>query len=633
MKEDVVTTSPPKRKQRMKLVVIHGWGGRFADAVTRVLELFAFEAFWDDGAFCTDRRLGSLVRQVLGDTEPSLYVVALQKLIVSRFLDAITEAKPGTYDRAAHARFSESRLLRDFAGFGIPLAPADRAQRARELRDDAKQALDQLLIPLQRLQDELTPSDGVHPAEAEARKLILDVEDAGVKPDALLELLEPLRDMHESGGDLDTVSSGALYGYALASGAEGKPLIYGQDYRFVFVNYHESLERIAELGPADLYMADLPIGAFPAFDSNIRYLAEHDVHAARFEDHHPYTAAQEAMLKKLQADGLLDFLSLSGPLLGEELEPGTEKCACDMVYESMVQGKPWDSAGARRLREAAHAEDLVAGDDDLGKLLTILIKGGICKVELAQLLVASLKGNDAERHLSERGWDTLAQEWKAATTEIEDNLLECTHVIRIPRMSGEDVQAGEESHIVVSLAPRPKHGEPRLNVAKAVEFFSRRLERIDYLFYCYGSSLMVTRRVNQDDLTLNLGQLVAGIGTESDGGHSGAATCRPDSNPSYPGGILRRVDRANFNSFVRYLGDKLTELGHPTHPSRNVSVRPSESRSGGRKLLYVLGVALLLGLVLMAVHPAFRREAVLESNADFFPQLDAVPTDKAEAKP
>ena len=97
-------------------------------------------------------------------------------------------------------------------------------------------------------------------------------------------------------------------------------LLLHQNYiRFVFINYHERLNTLSQYGQSDVLMADLPIGAFPHFDEDVRALAEHGVHVERFEDHHPYTPSQHAMFEQLGADGLLGMFALSGPLQGEEL--------------------------------------------------------------------------------------------------------------------------------------------------------------------------------------------------------------------------------------------------------------------------------------------------------------------------
>jgi len=62
----------------------------------------------------------------------------------------------------------------------------------------------------------------------------------------------------------------------------------------------------------------------------------------------------------------------------------------------------------------------------------------------------------------------------------------------------------------------------------------------DYIFYCYGSHLMTTRKPNENETSLNLSTVCQAMGTKADGGHSGAATCKPASNPNFP---LEQLDK------------------------------------------------------------------------------------------
>jgi hypothetical protein len=164
---------------------------------------------------------------------------------------------------------------------------------------------------------------------------------------------------------------------------------------------------------------------------------------------------------------------------------------------------------------------------------------------------------------------------------------------------------------------------PRPTVGQATDYFSRLEPTADYLFYCYGASIIVARRLNQADLSMNLGQLMPLIGTEGDGGHSGAAVCRPEENPNYPNRLLGFVTRNNFGLFVRYIGDRLEAGGYRRVRVINRSARPrTELHRGGRRLaLVALGAALIGALLLL--HPSFRPHAVQESNRDFFPQIAA----------
>jgi hypothetical protein len=284
-----------------------------------------------------------------------------------------------------------------------------------------------------------------------------------------------------------------------------------------------------------------------------------------------------------------------------------------MVYLNTVAGKPWDCSGAKRLREAAHGEDFVTNRTKLGILLTDLIKGGICKTELAQILVDAMASDDAAEKLATRGWADLPQQWHDDLAETAETLAE---------NMGRITLAEHGTQIITALATHSAPGKPRMPTGKAIEFFGRRFPDAHYVFYCFGSSLMVARRLDHADTTLNLGAMMPTLGTEADGGHAGAAVCRPDANPHYPTRLIGRVRATNFQKFSRYLATRLADSGHTVAAVEDISVAGNQGWKRGRKdAVIVLLLALGLGTLLALAFPSFRRTTVLESNRDFFPQI------------
>ena len=602
---------------RSALIVIHGWGGTLLEAAARVTELLHVESFRQDGAFLVPRRQAALIRHLLNEPSEDANVAALRKLAVSHFLlsPPIPQMENKQQRTDDFARFPEERLRQEFPSFGIPIAPASRRRRAGQLRAEAETVLNPVLDVLNHLLDTFRNDPDAERTEAAVRTRLRELTERSVLHASLLPLLEHLRGMHETGGDLDTVASAALYAHSIRGAAvrEGRECHYGRDYRFVFVNYHESLRHLEALAPADLYLADLPVGAFPGLAEDIRHLHQRGVHTARFEDHHPYRTEQRDALAQLQHDGVLGVLALSGPVQGTEQPDEAQTCAADMVYANNVRNTTADTAGARRLREAAHGEDFVRGRTPLGILLTDLIKGGICKAELAQLLVESMTGDDAMQRLGELGWATLPARWKAEMDATAETILE--NISRI-------TLAGSGTTIIAALAVHAEPGQPKLPTGKAIEFIARAFPDAQYAFYCYGSSLMVARRLDHADTALNMGSLMPSIGTANDGGHAGAAVCRPDANPAYPTRLLRKISSSNFTRFTRYLADRIAAEGYPVAGVRDLSA-PSHARwrHGSRRLLIVLAAALTLGLAIIALFPAFRPDAIRESNAAFLPYM------------
>lgn len=607
---------------RLNLIVMHGWGGSYLEAARRVTDLLQVEAWWHNGLFLVPRRQAGLLRHLLNEPADDRYVTALRKLIISRFLQAPTAAAAVAADQSAYSRFAEERLRHDFPRFGIPLGPATRWERARQLQTEAERELAPVIRVLQQLQQRVA-DDSESLTETYIRETLQQLAATAGAGD-LVPLLENLREMHETGGDLDTVGSATLYAHWLRTQAraEGRPFRYGHEYRFVFVNYHESLMSLAAWAPADLYVADLPIGAFPELENDICGLHDKDVHTIRFEDHHPWTRDRKQALEKLVEDGKLGWLALSGPEQGVEQAEEELRCGADMVYANCVQPlSAADTAGARTLQTAAHGEDFVRGRTPLGILLTDLIKGGICKVELGQILLDALADDDAQARLEARGWADLPAQWQDDIAATAETLRENTYELTL---------ADKKTTIISAMAVHPDPGKPKLPVGKAVEFFAGNYPDAHYIFYCWGASLMVARRLDHADTVLNLGELMPAIGHPSDGGHAGAAVCRPDANPRYPRRLLGRVNAAQFGRFNRYLADRLAEQNHPVATIKNISVPPPSLWSRGTKRLSIILIgAIALGWALVAWVPSYQLERVRASNTDFFPQLE----EEAEPEP
>jgi len=600
---------------KKRLIVIHGWGGSYADAANRIGELLYFDCYWQKGTFMVPRRIATMIRHLLNVPDPDHYTKVLQKLTISRFISSKSATKEINTNQD-YTGFSENRLRQDFAHIGMPISPSARSKRSAQINEQAQKDLSPIMEVINTLQETWSSTNGHNQTEKESRKLIETLSKEAGLTNSLLPLLEMLREMHESGGDLDTVGSAAFYAHWMITEARKKnrELVYGKDYEFIFVNYHESMLHMEKYAPAELYVADLPIGAFPHLEEEIPYLNERGVHIARFEDHHPYPAERRANLEKLVKEGTLGFLALSGPLLNQEIPKDEEpQCGADMVYNNLIAGTIADTAGVKQLRQATHGEDFVTNRTDFGILLTNLIKGGICKIELAQLLVDSMQNNDALQRLEKRDWAQLPAIWHKDIEKVAETLTENVVYITL---------AATKTKIVCALAAHADPGKPRLTTGKAVEFFARNYTDADYIFYCFGSSIMVARRLNHSDTQINLGSLMPFIGTESDGGHSGAAVCRPDANPHYPAQILGRINKSNFTQFVRYLATRLDANNYETSAIEDVSTGiPNRWQNSKRKVGIVLLAALLAGLLLTAMFPSFRRKSVQESNKTHFTQF------------
>ena len=643
--------SSPHNRLVLKLITIHGAGGTYADALATVSGMLDLRPEWRDGAYLLDHRTGRVVRQILNEPDPGPLLQSLQKLAVGRLLVATQTRTQGARESSDQYAISEDVLHRGFAQLGIPWGLESRVRRGEELLSESTGELAEITQILDTASHALNQMDELG-TEAVARDSLLGVATGRWRGEEVLRTLERFREMSESGGDVDTVASAALYAQWIHGQrkAAGATAVYGHDYRYVFINYHERLHPLGAYGPAELLMADLPIAAFPHFYEDARALAAQGVKIARFEDHHPYTPDHRQMLEKLVEDGVLGHLRLSGPLQGEELAAGTERCAADMVYESVVANRRWDTSGTRTVRDTAHGEDFVTNRSDLGRVMTDLIKGGFCKVELAQLVQESFESDDAMHRVEASGLKAMTEGWKSELEVEQAGLCEHAYVLSVKRpeqkagagggpsmgagsdvpvsVSAEPGMGSQDLKILVSLAVSSKPGKPRMSVGKAIEYYARVFPDVDYAFYSYGSRLMVARRLNQADTALNLGDLMPRIGGEGDGGHGGAAVCRPDFNPGFPSRRLGAVDGSNVRHYVRYLGAKLEASGYPVTATVNRSVAAQDDlRRSGTRLAVVTLVAVLIGLMLVIFHDAFSRKAIERSNSAFLPHLKGMQED------
>ena len=72
-----------------------GFPPTFAEAVHLVEGLLDFRCRWEAGVFYVDKREGGLLRHILRGPDPNRYMVALQKIILSRFLAASAQSGSG----------------------------------------------------------------------------------------------------------------------------------------------------------------------------------------------------------------------------------------------------------------------------------------------------------------------------------------------------------------------------------------------------------------------------------------------------------------------------------------------------------------------------------------------------------
>ncbi len=288
-------------------------------------------------------------------------------------------------------------------------------------------------------------------------------------------------------------------------------------------------------------------------ERQLRQLKENDIRIESVDDHHPYTPEVLDLLNRLKDEGLIGRVHIVALPRGKELPLEKQKCGSQIIYEERVQGKPWDNPGLAELARIARHQDLHFDMDPLGIEISKLIGSKHPKIEIADGL-AAVKDFDGMREIMRRnGWDEVVRKYEEGLEKVYP---------RTEQALGRMVfkKPGGELTIMAAMSPfcDAKKGEVQINVASALHYLlGRRKYRTDYFFYIYGSQLMTTRKPNEKEETLNLSTLCQFIGTPADGGHSGAATCKPISNPAFPVRRLEKVRDTNFLQFLNYLAGKV----------------------------------------------------------------------------
>jgi hypothetical protein len=414
---------------------------------------------------------------------------------------------------------------------------------------------------------------------------------------AVVEGLKEIVKLHEIGGDLDTIGSNTLYGYwalnEIFNKTEQQP-VYGKDFEFDFINYHEGFSHLnLRHQNCDIYLPDFPIDAIPDLKGDVDALLECNNRMISFDDHHPYSLKSKADLEELLNSKKIDNFTMSGCLEGkEEIPKENQKCGTDLIYESRIKDTELDSEVWKELTRLAHVQDLHIIEDKMAIDLSKLIGSKYSKLDMVQQLMLMNNIDDLKNILQTTGWDSKIKEYENALEELCPKLEKGMGIIEFTIPLSENNKdkfmqklsngkkniiklfktisfgaidltnyfynsQNQNTHkILLLLAPFQSAKEAKINVASAINYFKEKFE-FDYIFYCYGLSLMTTRKVNGDDEALDLNILATKIGSKDDGGHAEAATCKPSSNPNFPSDKLTKINNSNFDIYIKYLAVRL----------------------------------------------------------------------------
>jgi hypothetical protein len=289
-------------------------------------------------------------------------------------------------------------------------------------------------------------------------------------------------------------------------------------------------------------------------ERQFRELRDRDVNFESIDDHHPYTPEIFNLLKQLESEGVIKHIQVVALPRGEELPIEKQTCGSALVYKDRIEGKPWDNPGFAELKRIALLQDLHVEMEPLALELSKLIGSKFSKVEIAAGLAEQIKDYESMRGIMGiTGWDEKVKAYEAGLEKVLPRTEEVLG--RIDFTKPDNPEAGVRIMAGISPFCDAKKGEVQINVASAIGYWmGKKGYPADYIFYCYGSHLMTTRKPNEEETSLNLSTVCQAMGTKADGGHSGAATCKPVSNPVFPVERLDKVRDTNFLEYIEYLG-------------------------------------------------------------------------------
>ncbi len=307
-------------------------------------------------------------------------------------------------------------------------------------------------------------------------------------------------------------------------------------------------------------------------EKELRELARNDVNIASLTDHHPYTQVVYELLSRLHDEGVIKEFNIQASARGDELPIEKQVCGANIVYGPRIAGKEWENEGLKELNNLARLQDLHIQKIPLAISLSKLIGSKHSKVDMVQKLSKITDKKSLDEIMTTTGWADIVADYEGRLSNVLPRSEETAALIKLKkRIHGIKKYIDElfkklgkkdknEIEILSCLSPfcDPRKNEPQINVASAIEhIINKKRKKADYFFYCYGANILTQRKMDNNDERINLSTLSQFIGTKADGGHSGAATCKPMSNPNFPKKRLSAVRDNNFLEYLYYLGDKM----------------------------------------------------------------------------
>ncbi|HPG30065.1 MAG TPA: hypothetical protein PKY81_03030 [bacterium] len=594
---------------RKKVFIIHGHSISFQEALKIVIEAISAKIYYYDKKYYALKEISRFIRYAVYETADNKFVKQLERLLVTKIVISEFYQDASFKPDDSWVALSDYMIKNKLSGYEVKKTEKEKKEFCETLftiscGDFAKivccpePSKEGILQYLKYFHDSLGNDTEGKYLEKEAEEFLRKIiSENGGNADAFVEGLKEIIRNSEAGGDLDTIGSNSLYGYwALnAIPAEtGEYAVYGRDFEFDFINYHEGLKHLnLRYKNCDIYIPDFPIDAIPDLKDDIEALMECGNFVQRFDDHHPYSKESKDALEYLLNSGKIGFYAMSGYLEGTPETPkDLQKCGTDMIYEGLILNTNLDSDYWKEFTRLAHIQDLHIMEDKAAIDFSKLIGSKYSKLDMVQQIMQLASMEDLKAIFERTGWGKKISDYESELEKVCPKLEEgmgfieyslpltsenkteyfsrLNQIQKIFVMVGKIFSFGlydmtnffhkyDKSNIhriLLVLSPFQSSKEAKINVASAIHYFKNKFE-FDYMFFCYGLSLMTTRKVNDKDKSLDLNELAGKIGAEDDGGHSEAATCKPSANKEFPKQRIQKVNSSNFGEYIRYIAMRL----------------------------------------------------------------------------
>lgn len=598
---------------RKKIFIIHGRGNTMDDALGRIISLARAKFRYYRLKYYVDENDANFARYILYDVHDNPFTSLWDKMLVGKLALSPHYPPPPEWEPdKTWSALSDFKIPDKFSMYGAPMSETAKRTWADQLFDIVWQEFTSLTgIPiasqpalieaLEALRTGLQPDGGSKYFESDYKASIGRLfESRRCDPAPFITMLLEFQRLNDAGGDLDTIASNALYAAWIQQAwlkKFGVQPQYGKDYEFDFVNYHQSFLHLARHQNCEIYIPDFPMEAIPDLAETTEALKNVGSFIVRIDDHHPLGAEKSNLLSTLKSSASIGDFFMSGPSIGQDQPREERTCGADLVHRNMLAGTPLDSPGLEELRRLAHQQDLhfIEDPDDrehpdyLAIDLSKLIGSKHSRIDMAQQLSLIRTFPEMRGVMEATGWRGIVDDYEKELEEILPKLdkslamIEFVNPSELQELRGSmgavsaiakfvkplsfgridlEITAAAKKkpellhRILIALAPFQTRKEPRINIASALNY-TRRFFRYDYFFYAWGSSLLSTRRFNEEDQVLDLSSLMPVIGGPGDGGHSSAATCKPPSNPGWPEAQFKRLNAQNFLEYAAYIGKRI----------------------------------------------------------------------------